>query len=86
LISISRENPLIGGSALRLVGTFSNKATALGVPSWNWSDAATSKAFFSAIEVAFESGDALQKIAAMDALAAFGQASDQGRHIFVMHT
>ncbi|OQR94619.1 hypothetical protein THRCLA_08137 [Thraustotheca clavata] len=82
---VFESDPLIGGAALRLVGQFSTKAASLGISSWNWSDAALSKAFLDAIESSFQAGDNLQKIAAMDAIAAFASASLNELELFLQH-
>ncbi|EQC25021.1 hypothetical protein SDRG_17098 [Saprolegnia diclina VS20] len=79
------QDPLIGGAALRLIGQFSTKAAAIGVSSWNWADASLSKAFLAAIEYSFQVGDALQKIAAMDAAAAFASASENELGLLLQH-
>ncbi|OQR91875.1 hypothetical protein ACHHYP_04281 [Achlya hypogyna] len=79
------QDPFIGGASLRLIGQFSTKAAAAGITSWNWSNAALSKAFLSAIELSFQTGDLLQKIAAMDAIAAFASASVNELGLLLQH-
>lgn len=57
-------------------------AARLNVKSWNWRDAVLSKAFLETLERKIESSVALEQIAAMDALAAFGSSSDQGACVY----
>ncbi|KAF0698475.1 Aste57867_10898 [Aphanomyces stellatus] len=85
LISTSHD-PFIGGSSLRLIGKFSDLAASLGVESWNWTDAALSKAFLGAVEASLQGGgDPQQQIAAMDAIAAFASASDKELGLLLAH-
>ncbi|RHY04494.1 hypothetical protein DYB25_011534 [Aphanomyces astaci] len=64
-------HPLVGGNALRLIGSFSTLAATHSVQSWNWTDAALAKAFLGAVESALQGGDPQKQIAAMDAVAAY---------------
>ncbi|ETV68632.1 hypothetical protein, variant 1 [Aphanomyces astaci] len=78
-------HPLVGGNALRLIGSFSTLAATHSVQSWNWKDAALAKAFLGAVESALQGGDPQKQIAAMDAVAAFASASDKELGLVLAH-
>ena len=71
-------DPFVGGNVIRLVGEISATAARSNIESWSWSDATLSEAFLETVERKMQSSDALDQIAAMDALAAFGSTSDKG--------
>ncbi|TMW63146.1 hypothetical protein Poli38472_002087 [Pythium oligandrum] len=79
------QDPLIGDSALRLIGEISATAAKLNVESWNWNDPMLTKAFLSTIESKIESTDAMQQIAAMDAIAAFASTSEKELNLLLQH-
>ncbi|TDH70887.1 hypothetical protein CCR75_004994 [Bremia lactucae] len=78
---IFRSDPFVGGNAIRLVGEVSATAAALITESWAWGNATLSKAFLETVESKFQSPDSLQRMAAMDALAAFASSSEKGNEL-----
>uniref|UniRef100_A0AAV1UJ52 26S proteasome non-ATPase regulatory subunit 5 n=1 Tax=Peronospora matthiolae TaxID=2874970 RepID=A0AAV1UJ52_9STRA len=77
------QDPFVGGNVIRLVGEISATAARSDIESWSWSDATLSEAFLETVERKMQSSDALDQIAAMDALAAFGSASD--KELLLLH-
>ncbi|KAJ0408388.1 hypothetical protein P43SY_003114 [Pythium insidiosum] len=86
ILHVLESDPLIGDSALRLIGEISATAATLHIDSWNWSDPMLSKTFIATIEERLQGSEPLQQIAAMDAIAAFASTSERELKVLLQHS